>query len=78
MSTPLILGAALLELAEFGDAQPPLDGDIGWPLTFYGAAVAAVVGYYSLKLLVAALKGRWFWLFGPYCIVVGLLTLLFA
>ena len=42
-----------------------------------GALVAAVVGWFALKLLVASLKGRWFWLFGPYCIVAGLLTLIF-
>ena len=44
----------------------------------YGALLAAVVGYFSLALLVKALKGKWFWLFGPYCLAAGLLTLLFA
>jgi len=40
----------------------------------YGAVVAAVVGYFSLVWLVKVLKGRYFWMFGPYCIIVGLLT----
>ena len=44
----------------------------------FGAALSAVVGYFSLALLVKALKGKWFWLFGPYCLVAGLLTLVFA
>ncbi len=41
-------------------------------------AIAAFVGYYSLKILVKALKGKWFWLFGPYCILAGLATLIFV
>ena len=39
---------------------------------------AAAVGYFSLRLLVMTLKGKWFWLFGPYCILAGLVTLLFG
>jgi len=73
MSAPLIIGGALLELIKTPIAA---DKEIGWGLTLYGAALAAVVGYFSLKILVKALKGKWFWLFGPYCIVAGLLTLL--
>lgn len=76
MSAPLILGGAFLELAK--SADEPAAGEIGWGLTLYGAALAAVVGYFSLKLLVKALKGKWFWLFGPYCLAAGLLTLLLA
>jgi len=75
MSAPLIIGGALLELMKTPAAA---DAEIGWGLTLYGAALAAVVGYFSLKVLVKALKGKWFWVFGPYCIVAGLLTLLFV
>ena len=75
MSAPLIIGGAVLEVAKSGLSSA--SGEISWSLTIYGAAVAAVVGYFSLKILVKALKGKWFWLFGPYCIAVGLLTLLF-
>ena len=74
MSAPLIVGGALLEILKSFDE--PSSGEIGWGLTVYGAAVAAVVGYFSLKMLVKALKGKWFWVFGPYCVVAGLLTLL--
>lgn len=74
MSAPLIIGGAALELAK--SIKEPAVGEIGWGLTLYGAVVAAVVGYFSLKLLVKALRGKWFWLFGPYCLVAGLLTLI--
>lgn len=77
MSAPLILGGMVLEvLKEMRQIHlRPLDS-LGWSDLAVGAAVAAVVGYFSLALLVKALKGKWFWLFGPYCLVVGLLTLL--
>lgn len=75
MSAPPIAGAALLELLKSLKAT---DGaaEVGWGLTLYGGLVAAVVGYVSLKLLVESLKGRWFWLFGPYCLAAGTATLL--
>ena len=76
MSAPPIVGAALLELLkslkESGAAE---SAEVSWGLTIYGCLLAAVVGYFALKLLVRSLKGRWFWLFGPYCTVAGLMAL---
>ena len=82
MSTPLIIGAAFLEaLKAFGgSAAAEVASSVpepSWGLVSYGAVVAAVTGYFSLAWLVKVLKGRWFWAFGPYCIVVGLLTICF-
>lgn len=82
MSAPLIVGGVLLEVLGdlFSDASFGLfeqaENQISWGLCAYGAALAAVVGYFSLKLLVKTLKGRGFWLFGPYCLAAGLLTLI--
>ena len=59
-----------------GGAPAAQEAEISWGLTIYGAALAAVVGYFSLAVLLRALKGRWFWLFGPYCLAAGLLTLI--
>ena len=76
MSAPPIAGAALLELMkslkDFGATETT---EVPWGLTIYGCVLAAVVGYFSLKLLLKSLKGRWFWLFGPYCILAGALAL---
>ncbi len=77
MSTPLIMGAAFLEFVKSFTLADD-SGEISWFLTLYGAALAAVVGYFSLALLVRTLRSRWFWLFGPYCIAAGLLTLCFC
>lgn len=78
MSAPLIIGGVLLEILKAlrGTSAAPEAAEIGWGLTIYGAALAAVVGYFSLVVLLRALKGRWFWLFGPYCLAAGLLTLI--
>lgn len=72
MSAPLIAGGMALELLSF-TADAPAAG--GWPLILWGMAVAAVSGYLSLMLLVKTLKSRWFWVFGPYCLGVGLVVL---
>lgn len=77
MSAPPIAGAALLQILQARDAVPD-SAEVGWGLTVYGCFLAAVIGYLSLKLLLKSLKGRWFWLFGPYCGVAGVLTLLLA
>ena len=77
MSAPLILGGVLLEILKALRASSAAqEAEISWGLTIYGAALAAVVGYFSLAVLLRALKGRWFWLFGPYCLAAGLLTLI--
>ena len=78
MSAPLIVGGVLLEVVKAlrGASAASESGEIGWGLTIYGALAAAVVGYFSLAILLKALKGRWFWLFGPYCLAAGLLTLI--
>jgi undecaprenyl-diphosphatase len=79
MSTPLILGAALLELVNgLTKTTPGGTPDVSWGLTLYGTVLAALVGYGALALLVRTLKSRWFWLFGPYCATVGLLTAFFC
>ncbi len=72
MSTPIILGAAFLEVLKNLEGKAVAD-EPAWWLVIYGAAIAAVTGYFSLKWLVKILKGRFFWAFGPYCIIVGLL-----
>lgn len=71
MSAPPIVGAALLEIVH-GLSAVESSAEVSWPLCAFGALVAAVVGYVSLKFLVRSLKSNWFWLFGPYCVIAGL------
>ena len=77
MSAPPIGGAAALEILKaVKGAEPSGATEVGWGLCIFGALLAAVVGWIALRLLVASLKSRWFWLFGPYCLVAGLVVLL--
>lgn len=79
MSAPLILGGMMLDvLKDSGGSGGGAASGTGWGALIVGAAVAAVVGYAALALLVRALRGRWFWLFGPYCFVAGLLVAVFV
>jgi len=70
MCAPLIMGGTLLEFLK-GDVSA--DG-MPWYVFAWGVALSSVVGYFSLALLLRALKGRWFWLFGPYCVIAGLVA----
>lgn len=81
MSAPLIIGGTILQAFEaFSSGACAVEGavEVGWGWLFWGVAVSAVIGYASLALLVKVIRGRGFWLFGPYCIFAGLLTLLLA
>lgn len=78
MSAPLILGGMFLEILKmFCGSEAAAQDGVGAGLLIWGALLSAVVGYFSLAVLVKTLNGRCFWLFGPYCIAVGLLTLVF-
>ena len=78
MSAPLILGGMLLEILKMSSVTEACDqGGVSPGLLLWGALLSAAVGYFSLAVLVKALKGRWFWLFGPYCCSAGILTLCF-
>ena len=73
MSIPPIAGAALLEVVKSlksASATP----EVSWSMAIYGSLIAAVVGYFSLKLLLSSLKSDRFWYFGIYCIFAGGLT----
>ncbi len=79
MSAPLIAGDALLHIVKAIKAAPEeLVGEPSWGVVAFGAVVAAVVGYVSLALLLRVLRGRWFWLFGPYCLMAGLIVVCFC
>ncbi|MBP5791019.1 MAG: undecaprenyl-diphosphate phosphatase [Kiritimatiellae bacterium] len=81
MSAPLIAGGVILEIikgmnATMMDVGLAINDRFGWDMLAFGATVSAVVGYVSLFFLVKVLKGKNFWMFGPYCLCAGLLTLI--
>lgn len=76
MSIPPIAGAALLEILKSFKAETAATGEVSWALAAYGAVLAGVVGFFALKFLLRSLKSKWFWLFGPYCLIAGAVCLL--
>jgi undecaprenyl-diphosphatase len=72
LSVPAIFGAQLLSLKDLGSQS------VSVPLSLAGALTAFIVGYFALALLLFIVKkGRLHW-FAPYCIGVGILTLIFS
>lgn len=66
MAIPLIFGALLLES---GNAY------FSWGLVA-GFLLCTILSFYSLKLLEIVLKNKHFWVFGIYCLTIGLILLL--
>ncbi len=80
MSVPVLAGAVLMMVKDvvFGDPDPSGERIPLWILAS-GALIAAVVGYLALSLLVRMLNRGRFWVFGIYCLVIGIAaTLAFA
>lgn len=75
MSAPLILGGMVLEVFRLFSGSAGADEAVGWGVVAWGMALAAFTGYFSLLLLVKTLRGKWFWVFGPYCFIAGLAVL---
>ena len=73
MSLPAVLGATLLEVIDA--AQAGVDAAL-IPQYILGMAVAAVSGYFAIRLVnLLAKKGR-FGAFAYYCWAVGLVTII--
>lgn len=68
MSIPAILGSCVLELPEFFASGLPAGTA---PAFLTGAAVAAVSGFFAIKLLQYLAKNRGFAVFSVYCITIG-------
>lgn len=72
MAVPAILGAAVLELPELAAAGGPGLGPL-----LGGSLVAAVAGVLAIRTFIRMLKRKSFHRFGPYCLAVGALFLLY-
>ncbi len=74
LSLPAVAGAVLLKALDMFKESAPV-GNI--PSMAVGAIVSFVVGILAIYWLLKLLAGRKFYLFGFYCLVVGLLTIFF-
>jgi undecaprenyl-diphosphatase len=73
LSIPAILGALILSLN-----SPLTHGSVSGSMIFLGAATAAGVGYFALKVFIGVVgKGRLYY-FAPYCWIIGIAVLLIS
>ncbi|MCD7826045.1 MAG: undecaprenyl-diphosphate phosphatase [Clostridiaceae bacterium] len=68
MSIPAVLGAAILELKDFGDLTLSNADIISCAIA---TAVAAIVGYLSICFMMRLVRGKKYKYFAIYCAVVG-------
>ncbi|HDR91178.1 MAG TPA: undecaprenyl-diphosphate phosphatase, partial [candidate division Zixibacteria bacterium] len=68
MAIPVIGGATLLHLVEHAREFEAYH--------ILGIAISAVVGYISLKILIEVLDKGKLWVFGPYCLALGIISLI--
>ncbi len=68
MSIPAILGSVVLQLFDI----PNLDISAAeWVYYLVGTAVAAIVGYICIKIMLYVVKQKKFIVFSVYCLIVG-------
>lgn len=73
LSIPAILGATILKIPNLLKLAP--NPEIIW-VYMTGALVSGVIGYLSIKWLLAVIKKGKFFYFGIYCIAIGVLGLI--
>lgn len=74
MSIPAILGAALKTFLDILGGETM--GDMGAPACILGMAVAAVVGYFAIRLMLNVVKKKKFRYFSVYCFIVGAVAII--
>lgn len=73
MSIPAILGAAILDISDFGK-DGMTSSDLGCYIA--GAIVAAVVGYICIKTMLIIVRNRKFKYFAYYCYIIGAVAII--
>lgn len=71
MSIPAVLGATLLELKDVSDAAIEVGTVISY---FVGMVVAAVVGYFAIRVMIGVVRRKRYLYFSIYCLVIGLIA----
>lgn len=72
MSIPAVLGAVVLELLDF---EPSMVNTAEIGTYLIGMAVAAVIGYLSIKTMLVIVRGKKFKYFSFYCFFIGAIAI---
>ena len=73
MSMPAILGAMILELKDIGGTH--LAGN---EIAAYiiGMVIAAVVGFFAIRIMLNVVMNRYFKFFAFYCLIIGAISII--
>lgn len=72
MSIPAVLGAVVLEVKDAAGIQLASGEIVNY---IVGTAVAAVVGYISIKTMLVVVKNKKFTYFAVYCFIIGIVSI---
>lgn len=72
MSIPAILGSLVLQIFDIKDLK--LDAT-QWLYYVIGTAVAAIVGYICIKIMLYVVKQKKYTFFSLYCLIVGIISI---
>jgi undecaprenyl-diphosphatase len=75
LSVPSILGATLLEGIKMYYNTPQSPIDFEFTNIVLGFIVSFITGYIALKVFVKIVLGKYFYIFGYYCIIVAIFSL---
>jgi undecaprenyl-diphosphatase len=78
MSIVPIGGAALLDLVGSMSLAGEQGQSVSWALIIWGMFISLVSGYLSLSLLTRIVNRDTFWMFAPYCILLGVIVQIFS
>ena len=73
MSIPAVLGALILELFDLG-SENITAGDVG--CYALGMVIAAVIGFFALRLIMNIVVSRYFKYFAYYCGLIGVVSII--
>ncbi len=76
LSVPAILGSATIDAALTQDTREAAEDMhlIGIDSSAIGAAISAIVGYMSIRILIRLVIGGRFYIFAFYCFAIGVST----
>lgn len=72
MSAPLLIGGSILEFLPSSEAAASVC-PVGWGILLPAMAISAAVGCLAIRFLMRIIETDRFWLFGFYCIPMGIL-----
>lgn len=75
MSTPIIIGAALMQSLDVLSGEVVVEGDMAGALVV-GFMASALMGYASIAFLLRLVRGRSFYGFAAYCAAFGIISFL--